>query len=78
MRSRACGENAYVGQCSGMSPQREPTGYTSSAACGLRDFHQPRSLAEELDERALVPEGIEITVFHSDLAKAGPPLERNA
>jgi len=46
--------------------------------CGLRDFHQPRSLAEELDERALVPEGIEITVFHSDLAKAGPPLERNA
>jgi hypothetical protein len=31
-----------------------------------------------LDERALVPEGIEITVFHSDLAKAGPPLERNA
>jgi len=76
--SAAMHAGARLGQCSGMSPQREPTGYTSSAACGLRDFHQPRSLAEELDERALVPEGIEITVFHSDLAKAGPPLERNA
>ena len=62
----------------GMSPQREPTGYTSLAACGLRGFHQPRSLAEELGERALVPKGIEVTVFHSDLAKAGSPLERNA
>lgn len=58
-------------------PEARGTPRDHGVSAGLQR-RQPRSLAEELDERALVPEGIEITVFHSDLAKAGPPLERNA
>jgi hypothetical protein len=70
--------NTRMGQCSGnVTPTRADWLYVVSRVRSKR-IHQPRSLAEELDERALVPEGIEITVFHSDLAKAGPPLERNA